>query len=96
MLYQTSGVWPMKDSADPLEGWPIEDVMQKAPLAKHDIYGSLFMYIQDVLLDFCCQIERHKVFFQLFHVDALELPDMVNQRGTATMFFDRIEVRLSF
>ena len=87
-------MWPIKDSADPLEGWPIEEVIQKAPLAKHDIYGSLFMYIQDILLAFCRQIGRHKVFFELFHVDALELPDMVKQRSTATMFFDRIEVRL--
>ena len=86
----------MRNSADPLDSWPIKDVIQKAPLAKNDIYGSLFMYIQDVLLASWHQIKRHKIFFHLFHVSAIELPDMIKKSGTETMVFDRIEVRLSF
>jgi hypothetical protein len=68
--------------------------MQKAPLAKNDIYGSLFKYVQDVLLDFCHQIERLQVRFQLFQVDALELSGIMEQCGMGKYYFDRIEIRL--
>ncbi|KAH0565170.1 hypothetical protein GP486_001434 [Trichoglossum hirsutum] len=91
-LYQTTDFWPMMDSADPSEGWPVKEVIRKAPLAKNDIYGSLFMYIQGILLKFCHQIERLKICFQLFQVDALELPSIIKQSGMGKYYFDRIEV----
>ncbi|KAI9875688.1 MAG: hypothetical protein M1830_008116 [Pleopsidium flavum] len=91
-FYQTKDSWPLKDSADPLEGWPIDEVIQKAPPAKNDIYGSLFFYLQDVLSQFCRQIGRLRLSIQLFQVDALELPDILNQSVMGQGSFDRIEL----
>lgn len=82
----------MKDSADPLESWSIDEVIQKAPAAKNDCYGSLFFYLQDLLLHFCNQIGRFKLSIQLFQVDALELPSIIKQHGLGQCSFDRIEV----
>lgn len=81
------------DSADPLEGWPIDEIIQKAPLAKNDLYGSLFFYLQDVLWQFCHRINRLKVGIQLSQVDALKLPGIIEQYKTGQRSFDRIEVR---
>src|SRR5271169_1273702 len=64
-FYQMKDFWPMMDSADPIEGWSAKEVIQKAPLAKNDTYGSLFMYIQDILLEFCYKIASLKIRFQL-------------------------------
>lgn len=82
----------MMDSADPLEGWTIKDVVRLAPLAKNDIYGSLFNYLREILLQFCNQVSRLKVHFHLFQVDALDLPGIMRQRGMGRSYFDRIEV----
>ena len=83
----------MMDSADPAEGWPIDEIIQKAPLAKNDLYGSLFFYLQDVLWQFCHRISRLKVSIQLSQVDALKLPSIVEQYKRGQCLFDRIEVR---
>lgn len=84
----------MKDSADPLQGWPIDEVMQKAPPAKNDINGSLSSYVQEVLWQFRHQVGRLKVIIQLFHVDALELPSIIKQYEMGQNSFNRIEVQL--
>lgn len=81
----------MKDSADPLEGWSIREVMMKAPPAKNDVYGCLSLCIQDALLRFHRRIEELDIRIQLFCVNALVLPDMLEGRGLHS--FDRIEVR---
>ena len=83
----------MLDSADPLEGWPIEEIIQKAPPAKNDIYGSLVFYLQDLLGLFCHRISRFKLSIQLFQVDARKLPSIVEREGMKKCSFDRIEVR---
>ncbi|MCJ1307220.1 hypothetical protein MMC25_000866 [Agyrium rufum] len=80
------------DSADPLDGYSVTEVVQKAPLAKNDIYGSLFLYLQDTILKFCKQVKRLKVSFQLFQTDAVRLPSMIQQREMSKTRFDRIEV----
>jgi hypothetical protein len=83
----------MLDSADPLEGWPIDEIIQKAPPAKNDIYGSLFFYLQDILGRFCQQIGRLKSSIQRFQVDARKLPSIVEHGEMGQCSFDRIEVR---
>lgn len=83
----------MLDSADPLQGWPIDEIIRKAPLAKNDMYGSLFFYLQDILWRFCHQISRLKLSIQLSQVDALKLPSIVEQYKMGQSSFDRIEVR---
>jgi hypothetical protein len=85
----------MMDSANPLTSWSVKEVTLTATFAKNDIYGSLFIYIQDILSQFCHQIERLNVCFQLFQVDALELPSIMKQCGMGKHYFDRIEVLLS-
>ena len=82
----------MMDSADPVEGWSVKDWVNKAPIAKKDVYGSLFFHIQDVLLRFCRRIEKLEVRFQIFQIDALELPTVIEGCGIGKHSFDRIEV----
>jgi hypothetical protein len=84
----------MMDSANPLEGWPLKEVLKKAPSAKNDIYGSLFLHVQEALLKFYRRLKNLKVRFQLFQVNAVELPGILQQRGISKNSFDRIEVRL--
>lgn len=82
----------MLDSADPLEGWPIDEIIEKAPPAKNDMYGSLFFYLQDTLGLFCRRMGGLKVSIQLFQVDARKLPSIINRDGMDQCSFDRIEV----
>jgi hypothetical protein len=82
----------MTDSADPLEGWPLVEVLKKASTAKNDIYGSLFLYINEVLLKFCNRTTSLNVSFSLYHVNATELPSILSQSGMDKNSFDRIEV----
>jgi hypothetical protein len=83
----------MMDSADPLHGWPVMEVFQKAPGAKNDVYGSLFLYIQELLLQFCQRIRGlKKICFQLCQINALKLPDILRKGGIDKHYFDRIEV----
>ena len=82
----------MMDSANPLEGWPLKDVLRKSPFAKNDLYGRLFVYVHDALLKFCRRLENLKVCFQLFQTDAMELPSFLQRRGFGKASFDRIEV----
>jgi len=82
----------MTDSADPLQGWPIHEVFKKAPVAKNDVYGSLFFYLQDILQKFCHNFRRIKCSAKLFHANARELP-RIGELGQHS--FDRIEVRFS-
>ena len=84
----------MLDCADPLQGWPIDEIIQKAPLAKNDMYGSLFFYLRDIIGRFCHQISRLKLSVQISQVDALSLPTrIVEQYKMGQSSFDRIEVR---
>lgn len=80
-------LWPMKDNADPLDGWTRAEYMKCAPAAKDDIYGALFFYLRDVLREFCTRVRSFRVSFQLLAVDATVLPAHLE-----SLRFDRIEV----
>ena len=86
----------MKDDSDPLQSWCIHDILQHAPSAKKDMYGSLFFYLRKLLLQFCRRIRSSDVDLQIFHVNALELPNLLKGRGQASCSFDRIEVCFTF
>lgn len=92
-FYQTKDGWPMMDSADPLAGWAAKDVREKALLAKNDIYGHLHTFLTGILLKFCHHVEKYSVNFQLFHLDALDLPGTIAECGMGRYYFDRIEVQ---
>jgi hypothetical protein len=79
----------MKDSADPFEGWALEEILKKALPAKNDIHGCLFFYLQDILRQFCQRISSLKLSIQLVHVNAKDLPRHLQLRQ---YLFDRIEV----
>ncbi|KAF7958784.1 hypothetical protein EAE96_002317 [Botrytis aclada] len=91
-LFQSTEFWPIMDSADPLEGWPLNEHLSKPSPARNDIYGSLYFYLQDQLQSFCKRIENLKIRFQLFELDAVDLPDILKGRGIGKDYFDRIEV----
>ncbi|KKK20834.1 hypothetical protein ARAM_004716 [Aspergillus rambellii] len=80
--------WPMPDSADPLHGWPSEDVANTSSgAATADIYGKLFFYLQGTLRTFLDRLSSLDVSFRLFQVDASDLPQYVEKDS-----FSRIEV----
>lgn len=79
----------MMDSADPLSGWLHADYMPHAPIAKADVYGSLFFFLRDLFLKFCKRIQNTNILFHLYNMDARDLPEYLLQDGKA---FDRIEV----
>ncbi|KAK6392117.1 hypothetical protein LTR65_003889 [Meristemomyces frigidus] len=72
-FYQTAD-WPMKDSADPLEGWALDDILQAgAGPATNDVYGKLFYYLKGLL--FSCQrrLSSLNVSFELSNCAAEDL-----------------------
>jgi hypothetical protein len=82
----------MFDSVDPLDGWLLKDVLEKASPAKNDVYGSLYIYVHALLLEFCKEIILMGFSVNMFHVDAQELPGML---GLCSQLFDRLDVSLS-
>jgi hypothetical protein len=94
-LYRThlkEWLWPSLDSADPLAGWPLDEVMEKISSAKNDIYGALYSYLKDLLTQFCKKIADISFSVQLFHLDAVELPGVLKEYGIREDSCDRIEV----
>lgn len=79
----------MMDSADPLDGWLHADYVPYSPAAKADTYGSLFFFLRDHFLKFCNRVQNNSIHFQLYNMDAEELPAYLPQHEKA---FDRIEV----
>ncbi len=71
----------------------MDEVLQKLPSAKNDIYGALFIYLKGLLTQFCKRIDDISISVQLFHLDAVNLPGTLRQYGIGEDSFDRIEVR---
>ncbi|KAK8172863.1 hypothetical protein BKA80DRAFT_319390 [Phyllosticta citrichinensis] len=90
-FYQEKDVWPMKDSADPLDGWLLDDVFRKTPTAKNDLYGGLFFLVRELLLDFCSKIHTLKISFTLLNINVIDLPKTLGIDLTLPRSFDRIE-----
>jgi hypothetical protein len=79
----------MKDSAIPLYGWLPHEYMPNALFANADMYGSLFFFLRNLFTDFCKRVQNMDIEFQLYSMDARELPQYLLKDGRA---FDRIEV----
>lgn len=87
-FFHTADKWPMKDNADPLHGWSLEEVSKKSSgAATADIYGKLFSYLHELLHSFLDRISHSKITFRLFHLDASCLPDHLDNDS-----FSRIDV----
>jgi hypothetical protein len=78
----------MMDSADPLDGWDLRDILQNSSTtssgsATNDIYGRLFYQLRDLLSS--------------FNVDVNDLPEQLQLQprlghGESNPQFARIEV----
>ncbi|GFG26617.1 monoterpene epsilon-lactone hydrolase [Aspergillus udagawae] len=87
-FFQSANTWPMNDNADPLHGWPLDEVVTTSTVpATADIYGKLFFYIRGMLGSFLGRLPSLKLSFQLFQLDAACLPDHLENNS-----FSRIEV----
>ncbi|KAH6612355.1 hypothetical protein C7974DRAFT_466782 [Boeremia exigua] len=87
-FFHEDRTWPMMDDASPLDGWNYHEYIKFAPRASNDIMGSFFFFLRDTLLCFCKRIEDIDIHFQLFNVDARELPRYLSTEES----FDCIEV----
>lgn len=80
----------MSDFADPHAGWHVSDVLKtghRCGIPKSDTYGALAAHILHVLKRFCSQVRTRKMMFQLYCLDARELPTIIHPSK-----FDRIEL----
>jgi hypothetical protein len=78
----------MMDSAEPLCGWDIAETLPtNTGNAANDLYGKLFVHLRSALWSFRTRLSEAGVNFELYNLDATELPKTL--AGTA---FARIEV----
>jgi hypothetical protein len=89
-FFQNEDVWPMPDSADPLEGWANKDVLStfSGPATK-DLYGKLYYHVKNILRSFHRRMRSLELNIQMFNLDARELPNHL-QAGS----FARVDVGL--
>ena len=82
--------WPMKDSADPLDGWSLPTILkQNAGPASNDVYGKLYRHLSDLLRSFLHSLAARPSAFHFLHTDANDLADHLRDESG----FDRIEVK---
>ncbi|KEY75023.1 hypothetical protein S7711_01362 [Stachybotrys chartarum IBT 7711] len=87
-FFQSDKTWPMKDNADPREGWSPEEVAKTSSgPAAADIYGKLFYHIRSTLHSFLSRLDTMDLCFELFQLDVLDLPKHLKSKT-----FSRIEV----
>ncbi|KAJ6014888.1 hypothetical protein N7540_009479 [Penicillium herquei] len=87
-FFQSDASWKMKDSADPLQGWSPEEVVNTpSGPPEADIYGKLFYYIRGILQIFVHRLSSMKVSLRLFQMDVTSLPEHVKEDSLS-----RIEV----
>lgn len=81
----------MPDSADPLHGWKLDEVLQEPHLAKADLYGLLYLHVRKYLGKFCERVCNLKLNVSFFCMDALDLPNRIEELDEERLY-DRIEV----
>ncbi|RMZ42089.1 hypothetical protein AFCA_006832 [Aspergillus flavus] len=91
-LFHTEHPWPMPDSADPLQGWTLTEVLQPSYGAKHDLYGQLYVHVKRELETFCKRLHTLNLNVSLFKKDAMDLPDTLATLRDKETFYDRIEL----
>lgn len=82
--------WPTDAMADPLAGWPLEEVFATESAAKNDIYGKLYHYVCGQLAQFHQRLSTTEIHFEIFAKDVSELGPYFRGRGQEP--YDRIEV----
>ncbi|KAL7652452.1 hypothetical protein ACMYSQ_009737 [Aspergillus niger] len=87
-LFHSRDIWPVRDNADPREGWEWKQVHDTSSgPATADIYGKLFYHVRGVLQSFLCRVSDLELSLTLHHLDALELPNYL-----PVNHFDRVDV----
>lgn len=90
-FYQ-SNHWPMKDSADPRDGWDVDAVSKTfTGPATNDAYGKLYYLVKDTLSGFYRRLHGTGLNFELFNLNAQDLSQHVAD-GTCA----RVEVCVCF
>ncbi|OBT97521.1 hypothetical protein VE01_04562 [Pseudogymnoascus verrucosus] len=79
--------WLMSDQANPSSGWLTTDVKQTSSPAPEDWYGKLYFFLHKVLKKFLGRLKDLRVSFDIYNVDAKELPLNLKQG-----IYSRIEV----
>lgn len=79
----------MLDASDPLSGWSVKDMVNTpSGPANADIYGKLYCLLRSTLKAFIARLSASKISLEHFHVNALKLPDYIQNRAP----FNRIDV----
>jgi len=79
----------MDDKSDPMNGWPILEVLDLHSPAKEDQYGKLFMYLHRTFSTFLQRLLTNDVHFGLLCANATELPRLISDDS-----YDRVEVSI--
>ncbi|ROW09323.1 hypothetical protein VPNG_05867 [Cytospora leucostoma] len=87
-FFQSADEWPLKDSSDPMDGWPISEVLDTHTAARDDVNGKLFQYIRSTLAVVHSRLRSLEISFQLFHGDIQRVIQLID----AEPRYDRIEV----
>lgn len=80
----------MKDSADPLEGWPPPEVFSVRTRARGDVNGKLYHHVRSALSAFHSRLRALEIKFQLYQGDVGQFVPLLMDASTR---YDRIEVR---
>ncbi|WEW56694.1 hypothetical protein PRK78_002142 [Emydomyces testavorans] len=89
-FFQDNPSWPMPDSADPLDGWKLSEVLQATYPAKNDLYGQLYLHIRQDLLKFCQRLTTLKLSIYALQVNAVQLPGHISRLRGGKQLYDRI------
>ncbi|KAI1270313.1 hypothetical protein F5Y18DRAFT_367881 [Xylariaceae sp. FL1019] len=92
-LFQMPMTWSMCDQADPLSGWPPEEVRRVASAASNDEYGKLFLYLRHELTNCLRRLSALPVGFELYNMDARKLPQQLKKHDYARIELSNITDR---
>lgn len=78
----------MKDNADPLTSWSLEEVLRTSSgPATADVYGKLLFYLRGQFHSFLNRIQNLRIQLMILNFNPKDLPDRVEKD-----FYSRIEV----
>lgn len=95
VFFQGTEKYPAGASTEPLSEWPMELLDHVVTPAANDVYGKMFYYLRDLLVDFQRRLATVSLSLRLSCEATAELSDWT----PALQFerpFDRIEVCATF
>jgi hypothetical protein len=79
----------MDDKSDPMNGWPILEVLGSDSFAREDRYGKLFAFLHIKFSLFLQRLSSQDVHFEFHCTNATELSKLLSRNS-----YDRIEVSI--